>query len=125
MDIDEIGDDNAEALLCHFDGVECCGGDKNDSSAQVHWYSPDGSVIMEESSHDNGGSGMFSDVIITNQSFAVSRDEGVVRLFQSHSAVTPTTFGMFCCVLPDAEHMACANIGKWLYHQLYFVHYNS
>ena len=118
MDIDEIGYNDTQALLCHTDGVECCadgGNDSNDSIAQVNWYSPDGSIIVES---DVGGSGMLTSdnniIKISNQSFAVSRGEGVVRLFQSQSTVNPMDLGRFCCMLPGAEHMACVNICKWL-----------
>ena len=114
MDIDEIGHDHTEARLCRTDGVDYCN-TSNDSTAQLNWYSPDGSVVVEHGSRDGEGSGMFSNIGIANQSFAVNRSEEGVRLFHSQSpGVSPIGLGTFCCTcdLPGIRHSACVDIRK-------------
>ena len=114
VDIDEIGYDNTGALLC------VVGNASNSSSAQVNWYSPE-SIIIGESETVGSGMTLSDDIMSTSQSFAVSRSEGNVSLFRRHSADTQMDLGRFCCMLPDAEHMACANIGIIASFTLYII----
>ena len=88
VDINDISDENAGALLCHTDKTDCCTGS---NAAISNWFFPNGSVV---------GSKVQFDVLRCTNCFSRNRGPSVVRLKRIG---TPTERGRFYCQVPDAN----------------------
>ena len=104
-----IGVDNNNALLCNTDRSDCCrGGDHPDgTTAQGHWYRPDGMEVMSFTIEDMADP--------TRNFFFRNRGTGIVRLSRRGNP-PQSQRGRFRCVLPDTSGMDVTlfvNIGEW------------
>ena len=99
MDVDDIGEGNTAALLCHTNKTNCCTNEMGQTRAG-EWYFPNGtSVGVEGASQDE---------------FYRNRGTQVVRL--NHRQGTPTERGRFRCEVPDSNNVmqtVYVNIGTF------------
>ena len=99
VDVDDIGDNNGNALLCHTDKIDCCPG----NTAAGDWYFPNESRV--KSIIDNMRLKLAS-------YFSRSRGTSVVRLIRVGA---PTERGRFYCQVPNASGVIqtiSVNIGE-------------
>ena len=90
VDVDDIGDNDEDALLCHTDKTDCCQGNNAGIS---NWYFPSGSRVE--------GTDFYTDMGHTSY-FTRNRDPSVVRLVRVGA---PTERGRFSCVVPNANDL--------------------
>ena len=96
MDVDDIGRENENALLCHTNKSGCCNVDLNHEG---EWYSPNMSPVASQI--EAGHNDLFR-----------NRGPSVVRLVR---VGTPTERGRFYCEVPNASGVIqtiYVNIGK-------------
>ena len=90
VDVDDIGyDDDATALLCHTNNIDCC---RMSTSVSGNWHFPDKTVVESMSSIKQVNNA-------ASDYFARNGGAGVVRLYRVGN---PTDRGHFYCVVPNA-----------------------
>ena len=87
VDVSDIGvGDDANALLCHTNKIDCC------RSSFGNWYYPNGTIVKSKSLNENGSDDK-ADIFAKN-----GGSTSVVRLYSDGS---PTERGQFYCVVPN------------------------
>ena len=85
MDVDDIGEGNDAALLCHTDKTDCC----NAHNRAGEWYYPNGTTVGIRYTGE------------ANLEFYRDRGTRVVRL--NHRQGISTERGCFRCEIPDSR----------------------
>ena len=100
VDVDDIGESDTDALLCHTNKPGCCGTHPN---REGEWYSSNMSPVGTMASHIEAGHTSY---------FSRNRGDSVVRLLR---VGTPIERGRFYCEVQDASGVnqtIYVNIGK-------------
>ena len=82
VDVDDIGDENENALLCHTNKTDCC---RDNNAAISNWFFPNGTRVGSR-----------------DYNFLRNRGPSVVRLLR---VGTPIGRGRFYCVVPNANDL--------------------
>ena len=99
VNVNDIGDDDSTALLCHTNKTDCCG---QPPYRAGDWYYPNGTQV-----------GPVGYNIATGHTSYFFRNRGaqVVRLKRARH---PSERGRFCCQVPNAISVVqsiCVNVG--------------
>lgn len=101
VNVNDIGDEDYNALLCHTDKLSCCTNTMGQQRAG-EWYYPNGTRVANMGYNAHIGHTSY---------FFRSRGTQTVHLKRERH---PSERGKFCCEVPNAYNMIqsiCVNIG--------------